>query len=292
MIEFDDLLRGHAHFDLASVSDPILVRGDGSYLYTLPSVVDDLEMNISHVIRGEDHVTNSAVQVQIYRALGGQAPEFAHFSLLQAADKSGLSKREGSLSIRQLRKEGIEPEALLSLLAHIGTSDEIHPFLDVAPLIESFDFAKFGRASAKFDPAELKTLNAKIVHEMPFERVKERLSNFGMSQAEWEVIKHNIWTIKEAQDWHHMIEGPIKPKIEDAGFINQALEVFPKGDLDEGSWSTWTAAIKEKTGRKGRDLFMPLRLALTGLDHGPEMKLLLPLIGAERALARLKGEVA
>jgi glutamyl-tRNA synthetase len=291
-VEFEDLIRGHAHFDLASVSDPVLIREDGSYLYTLPSVVDDLEMNISHVIRGEDHVTNSAVQTQIFETLGGSAPAFAHFSLLQAADKSGLSKREGSLSIRQLRADGIEPEAILSLLAHIGTSDAIQPFADVAPLIEGFDFSKFGRATAKFDVEELKNLNAKIIHGLPYGVVKSRLRDFGVGEAEWDVIKHNISNLKEAENWHHMVEGPVTPVIEDADFIAAALALFPDETLDENSWSSWVKDIKEKTGRTGRDLFMPLRLALTGLDHGPEMKLLLPLIGADRAKARLQGKSA
>ncbi|MEE8295222.1 MAG: glutamate--tRNA ligase [Sphingomonadales bacterium] len=291
-VEFNDLIRGSSHFEMSAVSDPVLIRHDGSFLYTLPSVVDDMEMNITHIVRGEDHVTNSAVQTQIFGALGGKTPTFAHFSLLQSITKEGLSKRTGALSIRQLRGDGIEPEAILSLLAHIGTSDDIKPYADVAPLIESFDFSKFGRATAKFDVEELKSLNAKIIHNLPYGVVKARMGAFGVGEAEWEVIKHNIATLIEAEDWHHMIEGPVTPVIEGAGFIAEALAVFPKGKLDEGSWSSWAADIKEKTGRKGRDLFMPLRLALTGRDHGPEMKLLLPLIGAERAKARLRGKSA
>lgn len=291
-VEFTDLIRGPSHFEMGSVSDPVLIRHDGSFLYTLPSVVDDIEMKITHVVRGEDHVTNSAVQTQIFGVLGGKAPTFAHFSLLQSITKEGLSKRTGALSIRQLRDDGIEPEAILSLLAHIGTSDDIKPYADVAPLIESFDFSKFGRATAKFDVEELKSLNAKIIHNLPYGVVKTRMGAFGVGEKEWEVIKHNIWTIKEAEDWHHMIEGPVTPVIEDERFIGEAFALFPAGKLDDASWSSWAAAIKEKTGRKGRDLFMPLRLALTGRDHGPEMKLLLPLIGAVKAKARLQGKSA
>ena len=291
-VGFEDLIRGHAHFDLASVSDPILVREDGSYLYTLPSCVDDLEMKISHVIRGEDHVTNSAVQIQIFEALGGKAPEFAHFPLLQAADKSGLSKREGSLSIRNLRQQGIEPEAILSLLAHIGTSDAIQPCWDMAPLVEGFDFTKFARATANFHVKDLKHLNTKIVHGLSHQAAKARLSDKMVGEEEWGVIRPNISSLGEVADWHHMIEGPIKPRIEDTDFIAEAARVFPEGELGDKSWAAWTAAVGEKTGRTGRDLFMPLRLALTGMDHGPEMKLLLPLIGAEKAKARLKGEGA
>lgn len=291
-VEFNDLIRGASHFEMSAVSDPVLIRGDGSFLYTLPSVVDDMDMNITHVVRGEDHVTNSAVQTQIFAALGGKAPTFAHFSLLQSITKEGLSKRTGALSIRQLRDDGIEPEALLSLLAHIGTSDDIKPYANVAPLIESFDFSKFGRATAKFNIEELKGINAKIIHDLPYQVVKERMGKFGVGEAEWEVIKHNLSTLKDTKDWHHMIEGPVTPVIEDKNFIAEALSVFPKGKLDDQSWSSWAADIKEKTGKKGRDLFMPLRLALTGRDHGPEMKLLLPLIGAEKAKARLAGKSA
>lgn len=291
-VAFTDLIRGHAHFDMSSLSDPVLIRADGSYLYTLPSVVDDIGMKISHIIRGEDHVTNSAVQIQIFEALGSDAPKFAHFSLLRSIDKAGLSKRTGALSIRQLCGEGIEPEAILSLLAHIGTSDAIQPTADMEPLIESFDFSKFGRAAAKFDPEELKTINTKIVHALPFDAVKARIKGFGISAAEWEVIKHNMTSLKDAADWHHMIAGPVNPVIEDKAFLAAAADALPEGKLDENSWQAWTGALKEKTGRKGRDLFMPLRLALTGRDHGPEMKLLLPLIGLEKAKARLKGETA
>jgi glutamyl-tRNA synthetase len=291
-VEFEDLIRGHSHFDMGSVSDPILIREDGSFLYTLPSVVDDLDMAISHIIRGEDHVTNSAVQTQIFEALGGTAPRFAHFSLLQSLDSKGLSKREGALSIRNLRAEGIEPEAILSFLAHIGTSEAIQPYAEVEPLVESFDFTKFGRATAKFDDAELKSLNAKIIHTLPFETVKSRLKGLGIGEPEWEVVKHNIGTLKEALDWHHMIEGPVTSAIEDEGFLAEALKAFPEGRLDQDSWQVWTGALKKATGRKGRDLFMPLRLALTGRDHGPEMKYLLPLIGAEKAKARLQGKSA
>lgn len=289
-VKFHDLIRGEAHFEMSAVSDPVLVREDGSYLYTLPSVVDDIDMAISHIIRGEDHVTNSAVQTQIFEALDGKAPAFAHFPLIQSIDKGGLSKREGALSIRNLRAEGVEPEAFLSLLAHIGTSDAIRPFTEIEPLIESFDFSKFGRATAKFDVGELKALSTKILHDMPFENIKGRIDKFAIAKPEWEVIKHNISTLKEAAEWHRIIKGPVTPVIKDKGFVKEALAAFPEGKAGEATWASWTGALKGKTGRKGRDLFMPLRLALTGQDEGPEMKLLLPLIGAEKAKARLKGE--
>ena len=291
-VEFEDLIRGQAHFNLASVSDPVLVREDGSFLYTLPSVVDDLDMKITHVIRGEDHVTNSAVQTQIYEALGGNTPQFAHFSLLQAADKSALSKREGALSIRHLREDGIEPEAIISLLAKIGTSDPIQPFLDKGPLVEEFDWAKFARATAKFDIEELRGLNAKIVHGLSFDAALARLPDLKFTNAEWQTLHQNLGMLADLPDYLKLVRGPITPVIEDEGFIGEALSLFPEGELSEESWGVWTKAVAEKTGNKGRDLFMPLRKALTGMDHGPEMNRLLPLIGAERAKARLKGEVA
>ncbi len=292
-IEWQDGIRGPVGIDLVSLSDPVLVREDGSYLYTLPSVVDDVDFAISHVIRGEDHVTNSAVQVQIFEALGAQAPNFAHFALLTGAEGGGLSKRDGALSIRDLReKEGIEAMAILSLLARLGTSLPVEPFSALAPLINSFDLSAFTRASAKFDPAELRSLNAKILHGLDFADVKERLGIDDMDEGLWNAIRPNLERLQDAKAWHDVVKGPIDPVIEDRTFINEANGLFPNNKVTDETWSVWTKTVKEETGRKGRELFLPLRLALTGLDHGPEMKALLPLIGAERAKARLRGERA
>lgn len=293
IVEFEDLIRGHVHFDMGSLSDPVLLREDGSYLYMLPSVVDDMDMGITHVVRGEDHVTNSAVQVQIFAALGGAAPEFAHFSLLTSAEGGGLSKRGGALSVRELRdEEGLEPMALISLLAHIGTSESIEPFITVDPLVEGFDFAKFARNPARFDPHELEILNARILHATPFEAVRERLGLDDEDEAFWLAVRGNLKKLKDAGKWWEIIYEPIKPFVGGRDFMIAALVLLPKEPWDENTWKEWTSAVKEETGRKGKDLFMPLRTTLTGRHEGPEMKALLPLIGRERVVARLQGEEA
>ena len=292
-VEFDDLIRGPVSLDLESVSDPILVREDGSYLYSLPSVVDDLELEISHVVRGEDHVTNSAVQVQIFEALGGTAPVFAHFSLMTSPEGAGLSKRQQVLSIEELREhEGIEPMAILSLLARLGTSQAVEAESGMAPLIGGFDFSKFARKPTKFDHHELERLNARILHTMDFAAVAERVEIEGLDEAFWNAVRPNLAHFHELEGWWTIVHGPVEPQVEDQEFLSKALELLPEGEITGATWGDWTSAIKEETGRKGRDLFMPLRLALTGQAHGPEMQTLLPLIGAERIKGRLAGEAA
>ncbi|MEM8987458.1 MAG: glutamate--tRNA ligase [Pseudomonadota bacterium] len=291
-VTWTDLIRGDTTVDTASVSDPVLIREDGGYLYTLPSVVDDIEFAITHIIRGEDHVTNTATQVEIFKALGGQAPQFAHHSLLVGADGEGLSKRLGSLSIEAFREDGLEPEAITSLLAKLGTSDAVEPERDLAKLASDFDFSKMGRAPARFDPAELTALNAKILHDTPYGAVADRLSALGASEALWEIVKGNVEKLADVTLWKNIAEGEITPVIEDAEFATAAAALLPSDPLTEDSWSAWTSAVKEKTGAKGKQLFLPLRLALTGQKFGPEMNRLLPLIGAERAKARLAGETA
>jgi glutamyl-tRNA synthetase len=290
-IEFDDLIRGTQSFDLAHLSDPVLVRADGTYLYTLPSVVDDMDMGITHIIRGEDHVTNAAVQVDLFEALSGTAPAFAHHSLLTGADGRGLSKRLGSLSIAGLRDSGIEAMTVVSHAALLGTSDAIAPHAQMDELIEAFDLAKLSRAPARFDESELVHLNARLLHELPYEAVANRMQGDAVF---WEAIRGNISKLSEATDWHDVVYGQISPVIsdEDREFAEAAAGTLPDGDLDETTWKTWTGGLKETTGRKGKGLFMPLRLALTGLDHGPELANLLPLIGRDKAAARLRGELA
>lgn len=292
-VEFDDLIRGPVSIDMDSVSDPILVREDGSYLYTLPSVVDDLDLGITHIVRGEDHVTNSAVQVQIFETLGGKAPDFAHFSLFRTKEGE-LSKRRGSLSIAGLRGEGLEPMAILSLLARLGTSDPVEAFQRPEDIAESFSFDKFSRGTVIFDKKELAELNAKVLHGMDVETARKRLGIADLSKEFWNTVRPNLERIADVQDWWRIVNGPVDPVIadEDKGFIEAARENFPEGALNEGSWTDWTNALKDKTGRKGRQLFMPLRQALTGESRGPELNLLLPLIGRERALKRLAGERA
>ncbi|WP_138380210.1 glutamate--tRNA ligase [Luteithermobacter gelatinilyticus] len=292
-IEWDDLVKGHLSFDLAAVSDPILIREDGSYLYTLPSVVDDIDFGITHIMRGEDHATNSAVQAQIFEALGGKVPAYAHFSLLTGKGGEGLSKRLGSASIQAYREEdGYEPMAINSLLARLGSSDPIEPFCRLEPLVESFDFGKYSRSSAKFDPHDLDVLNAKILHDTSYDEVKTRPEMTGVSEAFWLTVRPNLKKLRDVKEWRALVEGPVRPKIENPAFTARAAELLPEEDWDEGTWKSWTTAVKDATGAKGKALFLPLRQAITGLDHGPEMGALLPLIGREKVRARLLGETA
>ena len=289
-VKWTDLVKGELSFDMESLSDPILIREDGSYLYTLPSVVDDIDYEITHIMRGEDHTTNSAVQVQLFEALGGKSPELCHFSLLTGIKGEGLSKRLGSASINSYREEeGLEAMSLMCLLARLGSSLPILPFTDVKELIESFDFTTFSRSAAKFDPHELEVINAKILHQTEFEDIKSRID---ITEDFWNIARANIKKLKDIHELLLIIKGPITPKIEDADFALQALDLLPSGDWDNGSWKLWTAAVKDVTGAKGKALFMPLRQALTGADHGPEMGALLPFIGREKASARLKGDIA
>ncbi len=288
MIEWDDLVRGPQRFDPRTMSDPVVRRADGSWLYLLPSVIDDIDMGISHVVRGEDHVSNTAAQLQMFAALGGAVPRFAHAALLTGSEGK-LSKRLGSLGVDHFRAAGIEPQALVALLARIGTSDPVEPFADPAPLIASFDFARFGRAPARFDEAELAQLNARIVHQLGFAAVCERLPA-GMTEAAWDAIRPNLATVAEAADWWRVVEGPVEVAAaeEDRAFLARAAEVAATLDWSADPWHALTAALKEASGRKGRALFLPLRLALTGREHGPDMAALLPLIGKDRALERLR----
>jgi glutamyl-tRNA synthetase len=290
-IHWADLVRGDVHIDTHSLSDPVLIREDGSYLYTLPSVVDDIDMKITHVIRGEDHTTNAAVQVEIFEALGARAPGFAHHSLLVGADGKGLSKRLGSLSIAAMRDEGLEAMAVVSHGALIGTSEAIEPHTDMSTLLEAFDLSKLSRAPGRFDMAELENLNARIVHQLPYEQVKDRLAEMDADGGEafWQAVHGNLEKVSDAEGWYEIVFGSPRCEIaqEDSEFTTQAGGLLPDAPWDENTWKTWTSAVKDATGRKGKGLFMPLRLALTGLSHGPELANLLPLIGRERALARL-----
>ena len=289
VVEWNDLIRGSQHIDTTKLSDPVLVREDGSYLYTLTSVVDDTDFGITHVIRGEDHVVNTAVQIQIFEALSGKAPIFAHHSLLTGADGQGLSKRLGSLSIASLREQGLEAMAVVSHASLLGTSDSIHPCIDYRELIEGFDLGKLSRAPARFDENELRGLNARLLHMLPYEAVKARLPHG--DEAFWLAVRGNLTIFADVHDWWMIVAGQITPVIaaEDRDFIATAAELLPPSPWNSDTWRAWTDAVKAGTGRKGKALFMPLRQALTGLDHGPELALLLPLIGHDRAMARLKG---
>ena len=299
-VEWNDLVRGPQSIDSASVSDPILVREDGSYLYTLPSVVDDIEYNITHVVRGEDHVTNSGAQIEIFLALGGKAPDMAHTPLLIGADGQGLSKRLGSLSMLELSKKGVEPIAISSLLGKIGTSDNVEVRESLTQLSEEFSFDKIGRAPARFDEAELMKLNSNLLMAMDSDEAVARLkalpelADCADYAFFWETIKGNISLLPEAADWAKIVYGEIDaPALpDDQEYLTAALESLPSGDYSEETWGQWTGALKQTTGRKGRGLFMPLRQALTGLERGPEMNKVLVLLGEERARTRLQKAIA
>ena len=294
-INFDDLVRGPVHFQGHNLSDPVLVRGDGTYLYMLPSAVDDIDMAITDVIRGEDHVANTAVQIQIFEALGSPPPIFAHTPLLTDIGGKGLSKRLGSMTVASLRADGVEAMALNSYLAHIGTSDSIVPRASLVELAADFDIGHTGRGTPKFDPDQLKTLNAALLHGTDYAEAAPRLLALGLDHADapfWEAIRPNLERFEDAVLWHKVCFDDITPLVDDQAFASAAATVLPEGVWDETTWKDWTAAIKEATGRKGKELFLPLRLALSGLDHGPELKFLLPLIGRARVLKRLTGEAA
>ncbi len=286
-IEWTDLIRGAQRFDPATMSDPVVRRADGSWLYLLPSVIDDIDMGITHVVRGEDHVSNTAAQVQMFAALNAMPPAFAHEALLTGSEGK-LSKRLGSLGVAHFRDVGIEPAAIVSLLARLGTSDPVEPLADAAPLIATFDFARFGRAPARFDEDDLAGVNAKIVHQLPFAAVADHLPE-GMGDAAWQAIRPNLATVGEAADWWGVVEGPIAVEGDpaDRDFLAQAAAIAESIDWTADPWHALTAALKTATGRKGKPLFLPLRRALTGRDHGPDMAALLPLIGRDRAIERL-----
>jgi len=293
LVRFRDLVRGEVEIDTAHLSDPVLIREDGRFLYTLPSVVDDIDFAVTHIVRGEDHVTNTAVQIELFEALGAAAPAFAHHPLLVGAGGEALSKRLGSLSLKLLREDGIEPLAAVAYLAKTGTSDAIAPHASMDELMAGFAFDKIGRAPAHFDPAELSNLNAKLLHALPYEAVAARLAAAGVGGAPfWEAVKPNLARFADVRELWTLVEGPVAPVIEDAELAAMAAHLLPVEPWDEGTWAAWTGAVAAATGLKGRALYHPLRLALTGREHGPELKKLLPLIGRAKALARLKGETA
>ena len=288
-IEWTDGIRGPQHFDPRQMSDPVIRRADGSWLYMLPSVIDDIAMGITDVLRGEDHVSNTATQAQMFTALGAKPPRFAHEALLVGSEGK-LSKRLGSLGLAELRAGGIEPEALIALLARLGTSDPVDPSLDAEALAKSFTLAHFGRAPARFDEVELHRINAAIVHHLPFARVSHLLPA-GMSEPGWDAIRPNLAHIGEAAEWWQVVTGPVTPREfseEDRAFLSAAADVLAGQEWGDNPWGALTSALKETTGRKGKPLFLPLRQALTGHDHGPEMAALLPLIGKEAAVERLQ----
>lgn len=292
-VTWHDEIRGLVEIDTANLSDPVLIREDGRFLYTLPSIVDDIEFGITHIVRGEDHVTNTAAQIEIFEALGGKVPVFAHHPLLVGAGGQALSKRLGSLSLKSLRDDGIEPLTLACYLAKTGTSDTI-ALSAPEDLPAEFDFAKIGRAPAHFDPAELLHLNARLLHGLPYAAIEGRLLALGVGGGAdfWEAVRANLTRLSDAAGFWTLVTGPVTPVIEDAELTQAAVRLLPPGQPAEDTWPLWTKSIAAETGKKGKALFHPLRLALTGLDHGPELKKLLPLIARDKIVARLNGQTA
>ena len=289
-VRWTDLVRGDVAYHMSSLSDPVIIREDGRYIYTLASVVDDIDHGITTILRGEDHVTNSAAQIQLFEALGARPPQMGHLALLAGADGEGLSKRLGSLSIEELRATGMRAVAIASLLSRIGTSQPIAVFETMADVIEGFDITSYGRATAKFDPAELGALNAKLIQTLAFEDVSDELAALSVTdEAFWLAVRGNLDIVADAGQWWAICHDDGPTIIEDEAICAAAIATLPEGEITKEIWKDWTKAISAATGAKGRALFMPLRLALTGRDAGPEVAGLLPFIGRESIIARLSG---
>jgi glutamyl-tRNA synthetase len=289
-VGFTDLIKGPQTVNTASMSDPVLIRADGTYLYTLPSVVDDIDLRITHVIRGEDHVSNTGTQIEIFEALGGAVPEFAHHNLLTGADGEGLSKRLGSLSLADLRAEGFEPMAVAVAATLNGTSLPLNPYSSLTALADVLPLSAISHGSARFDPDELKSLNARLLHSLDYAEVAPRLKALGLDREPlWLALRSNLTVFADIAALATLITGPVTPVIAevDKDFIAQARDLLPAEPWDSETWGHWTKAMKDATGRKGKDLFLPLRLALTGRHDGPELKALLPLVGRKASLDRL-----
>lgn len=289
-VHFEDLIKGEQTVNTASMSDPVLVREDGTYLYTLPSVVDDIDLGISHVIRGEDHVSNTGTQIEIFEALGGPVPFFAHHNLLTGAEGEGLSKRIGSLSLSELREEGYEALAVAITAVLTGTSLPIEPYPDLASIARTLDLSMISLGPARYDPAELEGLNARILHTMPYEAARPRLAALGLAgEPLWLALRENLSRFDDIRELAKLVSGPVVPQIapEDREFIDLARATLPPEPWDQQTWALWTNALKEQSGRKGKALFLPLRLALTGRHDGPELRSLLPLLGRKACLDRL-----
>ena len=291
-VRWEDLIRGNQSVDLASLSDPVLIREDGTYLYTLPSCVDDMDMGVTHIMRGDDHVTNSAVQLELFKALGMEnLPTFAHHNLLQDKSGGGLSKRLGSLSLEGLREAGYEPGAVASLAVLIGTSKPVVAKATLDELVPLFDLHMVTKSAAKFDPEDLKNLTATILHTTSYEKAKPRLDalKLDVSEAFWLALRENLETFSDIKMWQDTIANPQKVAFseEDSAYLQEAKTLLPEGEYDASTWGIWTKALKEKTGRKGKALFMPLRRALTGREHGPDLSAILPILGRQEILARL-----
>lgn len=289
-VQFEDVIKGNQTVNTTSMSDPVLIRADGSYLYTLPSVVDDIDLGITHVIRGEDHVSNTGTQIEIFEALGGKVPAFGHHNLLTDAAGQGFSKRLGSQSIADFRNEGYEPIAIAIMATLTGTSLSVEPYQSLDAIAEKLDFSMISNGSARFDPAELNSLNARLLHTMSYAEAAPRLSALGLEgEAMWLLLRENLTRFPDIAEWAKLVTGPVQPVIapEDHDFIALAKALLPPEPWDESTWGQWTEALKTSTGRKGKALFLPLRMALTGRHDGPELKSLLVLLGRTACLDRL-----
>ena len=289
-VQFDDLIKGPQTVNTASMSDPVLIRADGSYLYTLPSVVDDIDLGITHIIRGEDHVSNTGTQIEIFEALGATPPIFGHHNLLTDAQGQGFSKRLGSQSITDFREDGYEPLAIAIVATVTGTSLPVELYDSLDAIAEKLDFSMISHGSARFDPAELDTLNARMLHAMPYADAAPRLSKLGLEgEAMWTLLRENLVKFPDILEWSKLLTGPVEPVMadEDSDFLALAKALLPPEPWDDTTWSHWTNALKASTGRKGKSLFLPLRMALTGRHDGPELKSLLVLLGRRACLDRL-----
>jgi glutamyl-tRNA synthetase len=296
-IKWNDLAHGPLSFQGANLSDPILVREDGTPVFTLSGMVDDMEMAITHIIRGDDHITNTAIQIQILEALGGKGSDFnfGHIPLLTGAQGEGLSKRLGSLSLQELRADDYEPLAITNYLANLGLPEGMPLAFSLDELANQFDLQKLGKSAPKFSLEGMERTNADILHHMPYQQVKEHLKAHGyesVSEDFWEIVKGNLIRLRDLKPYLTMCFGEISPVVEDQAYLNQAIDVLPSEPWNDTTWEQWTNTLKESTGRKGKDLFMPLRLALTAESHGPEMKKFLPFIGYSKAKQRLSGDRA
>lgn len=290
-ITWNDLCRGPVKFEGAKLSDPVLFKTDGRPLFSLASVVDDIDLKMTHVIRGDDHVSNTAAQVQIFEALGADVPEFAHYPLIMDKEGKKLSKRTGALGMDEIREQGFEPLTIAAVMAALGTSKAAEGVESLEALTKTFDLGAFGKASPKFNPEDMWPLNAKILHVMPYDQALVRLQDLGLPEVPeffWNAVRPNLKKLSDITEWWDMCQGGVEPVIEDADFIAKAAELLPSEPWSAETWSTWTSAVKESTGAKGKELFMPLRLAITGKPHGPELKDLLPLIGREKVEQRLQ----
>ena len=290
-INWKDGILGDISIDAASVSDPVLIRGDGQVLYTIASVVDDTDMGVTNVVRGSDHVTNTATQIQIMKALGMNPPSFAHHSLLTGPQGEALSKRLGTLALRDLREQGVQPMALLSMMARLGSSDPMELRSEMSELIDGFEVSSFGTAPTKFDVSDLFPLTANVLQVKPLADVADQIADLGvpadLAETFWTVTRDNITTLKDLAAWWTLFSEGADPVIddEDAEFVAQAMDMLPEGPFDDTTWKTWTGAVKEATGRKGKGLFMPLRKALTGQSHGPDMSASMTLLQVVKARA-------